>query len=175
MMLSGKMYSKAICVRKSDRLEVKSEMCHKSSRPTTQTAACNIQTCPVRWRVGIWSLCSVTCGKGVRRRAVTCSNQQQETSNSYWRRRYQTFKHRAHKHENQVLKEGLCPQDKKPKEIQECLRLPCPPHWLADSWSQVCVFVHFVLESKKNINKPHYGWFSIRFFYILYNSTRFII
>uniref|UniRef100_A0A1B6LVJ0 ADAMTS cysteine-rich domain-containing protein n=2 Tax=Graphocephala atropunctata TaxID=36148 RepID=A0A1B6LVJ0_9HEMI len=41
--------------------------------------ACNLQPCPVRWWIGPWQLCPVTCGEqATRRRSVICVSGSEE-------------------------------------------------------------------------------------------------
>ncbi|KAK6176237.1 hypothetical protein SNE40_014557 [Patella caerulea] len=67
-----------------------------------------------RWHVGKWSVCSVTCGRGQRRRIVTCNDPDG----------------------NEHLT-TLCPK-KKPRNTKRCYRGFCP-RWSATPWSQCSV------------------------------------
>lgn len=49
------------------------EMCRPHEKPIA-TQACRGIPCP-EWKTGDWSECSVTCGKGVKIRNVTCEHE----------------------------------------------------------------------------------------------------
>ncbi|XP_006168966.1 A disintegrin and metalloproteinase with thrombospondin motifs 16 [Tupaia chinensis] len=83
--------------------------------------ACNTQSCPPLWSVGPWAECSRTCGKGWRKRVVTCKS----TSPSA----------RA-----QLLPDAVCSSETKPRTHEACLPKRCHKHkklqWLVSAWSQ---------------------------------------
>ncbi|XP_038622928.1 A disintegrin and metalloproteinase with thrombospondin motifs 7 [Tachyglossus aculeatus] len=48
--------------------------CHHLPKPDAQEPCPRNPPCPARWATGNWSECSVTCGNGMQRRPVYCSN-----------------------------------------------------------------------------------------------------
>uniref|UniRef100_A0A7M4EXW4 ADAM metallopeptidase with thrombospondin type 1 motif 2 n=1 Tax=Crocodylus porosus TaxID=8502 RepID=A0A7M4EXW4_CROPO len=60
---------------------------------------CNRELCPAQWRIGPWSLCSVTCGNGTQDRQVLCRTR-----------------------DNAI---GFC-KDDKPETVRICRLPPCP-------------------------------------------------
>ncbi|KAK3263099.1 hypothetical protein CYMTET_28078, partial [Cymbomonas tetramitiformis] len=71
---------------------------------------CGNQACEaVRWEVGVWGRCDVTCGGGSARRSVTCEIQGQATSG--------------------------CVEAEKPEEVRGCNQHPCEPaNWAVGAW-----------------------------------------
>ncbi|KAM4748299.1 A disintegrin and metalloproteinase with thrombospondin motifs 2-like [Rhinophrynus dorsalis] len=76
---------------------VHSKYCSED-RPEAKRS-CNRQPCPVLWRIGPWSQCSVTCGIGTQERQVLCSPH--------------------------VNKSSVCSEEK-PETTQICRLPPCP-------------------------------------------------
>ncbi|XP_048588500.1 A disintegrin and metalloproteinase with thrombospondin motifs 9 isoform X2 [Nematostella vectensis] len=68
------------------------------------------------WRTSAWGACSVTCGKGIRRRPVTCTRNGR-TSNA-------------------------CVQDSRPADTEVCTNAACPT-WIMGSWSECSVTCGF--------------------------------
>ncbi|XP_069826490.1 A disintegrin and metalloproteinase with thrombospondin motifs 2-like isoform X1 [Dendropsophus ebraccatus] len=58
---------------------VHSKYCSEN-RPETKRP-CNRQPCPVQWRAGPWSQCSVTCGNGTQERQVICGSSNNKIHN----------------------------------------------------------------------------------------------
>uniref|UniRef100_A0AAY5F1M0 ADAM metallopeptidase with thrombospondin type 1 motif, 2a n=1 Tax=Electrophorus electricus TaxID=8005 RepID=A0AAY5F1M0_ELEEL len=76
---------------------VNSKYCN-DDRPESRRT-CNRHLCPVHWRAGPWSQCSVTCGNGTQERQVMCGSP-----------------------DNTI---GIC-MDAKPENIRICRLMPCP-------------------------------------------------
>ncbi|XP_051918967.1 A disintegrin and metalloproteinase with thrombospondin motifs 7 [Hippocampus zosterae] len=56
-----------------DQKALPPSQCESTPKPAS-VLSCNTDTpCPADWTTGSWSKCSLTCGRGVRRRNVTCS------------------------------------------------------------------------------------------------------
>uniref|UniRef100_A0A158R5C5 Ig-like domain-containing protein n=1 Tax=Syphacia muris TaxID=451379 RepID=A0A158R5C5_9BILA len=69
--LGGKQHSKLKCVDVTRNIAVGWSFCDPRQRPV-DVRQCNTQPCPPVWEVQNWFPCSVTCGEGVKTRAVTC-------------------------------------------------------------------------------------------------------
>ncbi|XP_043921013.1 A disintegrin and metalloproteinase with thrombospondin motifs 16 [Protopterus annectens] len=82
---------------------------------------CNSQSCPPAWSVGTWSECSRTCGRGWRKRSVTCKSTN-PTSRS------------------QILDDSECRGESKPKTQENCALKRCQKHkklqWFVSTWSE---------------------------------------
>ncbi|XP_023209875.1 ADAMTS-like protein 1 isoform X1 [Centruroides sculpturatus] len=78
--------------------------CPQPEPPSEQL--CNTLECPVRWKAGLWSKCSKSCGEGLKTRKIRCQ-------------RELAF--------GQVIElpPSSCPK-KKPKTIKTCNTKPCP-------------------------------------------------
>lgn len=66
-------------LRNNTNRSVHSKYCNEN-RPETKRS-CNRQPCPVEWRAGPWSQCSVTCGNGTQERQVLCGSSNNKVDN----------------------------------------------------------------------------------------------
>ncbi|EDO44376.1 predicted protein, partial [Nematostella vectensis] len=82
--------------------------CDHRKKPV-ESRRCNTEACPATWREGPWSKCSVSCGRGQRRRNVYC-----------------------------LPEGGNCDLRVKPSEIQPCAKKACP-EWTVGRWSECSV------------------------------------
>ncbi|XP_062442223.1 A disintegrin and metalloproteinase with thrombospondin motifs 18 isoform X3 [Rhea pennata] len=109
------------CVQKKafQREEVVAHSLCPVSTPT-QVQMCNTQDCPPEWTPGLWSQCSKTCGRGVKKRDVYCKS----TSPP----------------KQKILPESMCSRDQKPESQQTCVLGRCPKNdrlqWVVSSWSE---------------------------------------
>ncbi|KAK1345269.1 hypothetical protein QTO34_013979 [Cnephaeus nilssonii] len=91
--------------------------------PASRQACCP-QSCPPTWSAGPWAECSRTCGKGWRKRSVTCKSTNPSA--------------RA-----QLLPDTLCSLEPKPRTHEACPLKRCYKHkklqWLVSAWSQCSV------------------------------------
>ncbi|XP_068090670.1 A disintegrin and metalloproteinase with thrombospondin motifs 16 isoform X2 [Hyperolius riggenbachi] len=98
---------------------VADKLCHTLA--PAQRQACNTQSCPPEWSVGPWSQCSRTCGKGWKKRSVTCK----DTNPYVW---------------TQFLPDTACTSEFKPKTQETCnikrCNKPKKLQWLVTSWSE---------------------------------------
>ncbi|TSO15258.1 A disintegrin and metalloproteinase with thrombospondin motifs 2 [Bagarius yarrelli] len=72
---------------------------------------CNRMLCPAEWKLGPWSQCSVSCGKGTQERQVLC-----------------------HTRDNTI---GLC-LESKPPALRSCSMDPCPSSQCRTDRSMLC-------------------------------------
>ncbi|XP_025113419.1 uncharacterized protein LOC112575657 [Pomacea canaliculata] len=101
------------CVRDMDGTEedVDASSCPADQRPA-DTRNCNEDVaCPSVWSTGAWSACSLTCGKGVQTRTITCVKD--ATS-------------------NEPVSDSLCDASAKPNEQQSCVLAVCNPEITGD-------------------------------------------
>ncbi|XP_030639093.1 A disintegrin and metalloproteinase with thrombospondin motifs 16 [Chanos chanos] len=86
--------------------------------------ACNTRSCPPEWTTGPWSQCSRKCGKGLRKRRVTCM----------------TANPGAHAH---ALPDALCLAQPKPSSQETCMLKRCPKQrkvqWFISTWQECSV------------------------------------
>ncbi|KAM8974414.1 A disintegrin and metalloproteinase with thrombospondin motifs 20 [Pelodytes ibericus] len=78
--------------------------CEILNKPSN-VAQCNIHTCPAdaSWHPGPWKLCSVTCGKGVKHRSVSCITKDKQEVDD------ESCKHLRKPHMQKVCRSGRCP------------------------------------------------------------------
>ncbi|XP_055001537.1 A disintegrin and metalloproteinase with thrombospondin motifs 18 isoform X1 [Sorex araneus] len=123
-----------LCQRPSSPGSLPESLCAGSPRPASQEG-CVLGRCPkntrLQWTVSSWSECSATCGPGLRKREMRCSEKAQQD-------KLLTFPERR------------CRHVKKPRlDLQEpCSRGPCPARpkyggatveWYAAPWQQCTV------------------------------------
>uniref|UniRef100_A0A665URL2 ADAM metallopeptidase with thrombospondin type 1 motif, 16 n=1 Tax=Echeneis naucrates TaxID=173247 RepID=A0A665URL2_ECHNA len=111
----GQMNTKSACY-KDLRVQVNTSYCNPKSRPATGLMPCNTQPCPSSWSVGVWGVCSRSCGGGEQTRQVQCV---QRTSQA----------------NIDDLADSHCPQPA-PARTQTCSTHSCPPVWTTGPWSQ---------------------------------------
>ncbi|XP_049661348.1 A disintegrin and metalloproteinase with thrombospondin motifs 18 isoform X2 [Accipiter gentilis] len=109
------------CVQKTafQREEVVAHSLCPVSTPT-QVQMCNSQDCPPEWSPGLWSQCSKTCGRGVKKRDVYCKS--------------------TGSPKVKILPDSMCSRDHKPESQQTCVLGRCPKNdrlqWVISSWSE---------------------------------------
>uniref|UniRef100_A0A8C2RT26 A disintegrin and metalloproteinase with thrombospondin motifs 18 n=1 Tax=Capra hircus TaxID=9925 RepID=A0A8C2RT26_CAPHI len=118
----GQQSRKVQCIQKKPFQEeeaVLHSLCPVST--PTQVQACNSHACPPEWSPGPWSQCSKTCGRGVRKREVTC-------------RRAAVA---------EAVPESACAGAPRPDSQEGCVLGRCPKNsrlqWLITSWSECSV------------------------------------
>ncbi|XP_058497507.1 thrombospondin type-1 domain-containing protein 4 [Solea solea] len=90
------------------------ELCGLSDKPVTKTT-CQLKICS-QWEIqSEWSLCSVPCGVGQRRREVVCLSNQGD-----------------------VEEDEECNMKLKPDTLQNCDMGTCARSWFTSLWSQWC-------------------------------------
>ncbi|KAK7455915.1 hypothetical protein BaRGS_00039449, partial [Batillaria attramentaria] len=101
------------CVRERNGVEevVGSNSCPSNRRPLS-TRQCNVNVlCPAVWITGAWSACSLTCGKGVKSRTVSCASDDASKS---------------------PVADSQC-QEAKPATHQQCIMAVCSPGVTGDA------------------------------------------
>ncbi|XP_072420890.1 ADAMTS-like protein 3 isoform X1 [Chiloscyllium punctatum] len=113
---AGVQQQKLLCLN-TNGIEVIESACYELPKPPLLTEPCNTQDCPARWVATTTSDCSVSCGKGIRQRRVTCE-QLMATG---------TVK---------TLSPAYCADSiEQPAEVEDCLLQPCVG-WSSPAWGQ---------------------------------------
>ncbi|XP_072534970.1 A disintegrin and metalloproteinase with thrombospondin motifs 16 [Salminus brasiliensis] len=120
---SGEQSRQVRCVQQtsSSQTDVVTDA-HCALPPPARRQPCNTHTCPPTWSTGAWSQCSRKCGKGVRKRTVTCVS---STPGS------------------RMLPDSSCVLLPKPHSQDSCMLKRCPKQhkaqWTLSSWQQCSV------------------------------------
>ncbi|KAG9270386.1 A disintegrin and metalloproteinase with thrombospondin motifs 13 [Astyanax mexicanus] len=99
------------CVDHQSRLDVPEFLCDRFSKPELYTQPCAQSPCPVMWRY-MQGECSVSCGGGVARRVLYCSQQETEAMEV-------------------LLADSACLHVPRPLEVVVCNTEACPTRWQA--------------------------------------------
>uniref|UniRef100_A0A672KCX2 Peptidase M12B domain-containing protein n=1 Tax=Sinocyclocheilus grahami TaxID=75366 RepID=A0A672KCX2_SINGR len=102
------------CVDHQSRLEVPEFLCDRSSKPEMYTQPCSPSKCPAMWRY-IQGPCSVSCGGGVAKRVLYCSQRVEGADGN----------------RDLVVGESACQSVARPSEVVECNTEACPARWQA--------------------------------------------
>ncbi|XP_038554400.1 A disintegrin and metalloproteinase with thrombospondin motifs 20-like, partial [Micropterus salmoides] len=113
----GERRRKAVCVRKSDHLEVSDQRCEHLPRPVAVTEPCNTD-CEVRWHVAGKSECSAKCGPGYRSLDVQC------------------MKYSLMKRQSERMEASACGDTAKPQTREPCHGDCLLKSWQYSTWSQ---------------------------------------
>ncbi|KAJ8304409.1 hypothetical protein KUTeg_017992 [Tegillarca granosa] len=112
--------------------------CDQSRKPVSQKQCPTNQNCGNKWFAGPWSLCSSTCGSGIKTREVSCVG-------------------RDGSDRLRILPDQSCDMSDKPVERQVCQQTACGSQWYMTDWSQCSVscgngtqtrYVHCLTQSK---------------------------
>ncbi|KAJ8413764.1 hypothetical protein AAFF_G00063620 [Aldrovandia affinis] len=106
---------------------VKDSECRTAPRPA-ELVACNTDTCPPRWRALASGHCSVSCGDGVARRNVSCSQFQGGGEIE--------------------VSEALCPPAERPPTSVPCRIQVCTFSWEVEEWSQCSMSCGYGIQSR---------------------------
>ncbi|XP_056454312.1 A disintegrin and metalloproteinase with thrombospondin motifs 20 [Gadus chalcogrammus] len=116
-MCQGVRRRKAVCVRKSDHLEVSDQRCEHLPRPTGVSEPCNTD-CELRWHVAGKSECSAKCGPGYRSVDVQC------------------MKYSLQKRQSERSPPRACAELPKPQAREPCHGDCLLKSWQYSAWSQ---------------------------------------
>lgn len=72
---SGYKMSKAVCKNRLSGEEMDELLCNVSEKPAAKIVECNDAPCSSKWAIHEWGPCSASCGGGVRKREVYCSEE----------------------------------------------------------------------------------------------------
>uniref|UniRef100_G3NJ46 ADAM metallopeptidase with thrombospondin type 1 motif 20 n=1 Tax=Gasterosteus aculeatus aculeatus TaxID=481459 RepID=G3NJ46_GASAC len=107
----------AVCVRRSDHLEVSDQRCEHLPRPVAVAEPCN-PDCEVRWHVAGKSECSAKCGPGYRSLDVQC------------------MKYSLRKRQSDRVEASTCGDAAKPQTREPCHGDCLLTSWQYSAWSQ---------------------------------------
>uniref|UniRef100_A0A8B9J3B1 ADAM metallopeptidase with thrombospondin type 1 motif 9 n=1 Tax=Amazona collaria TaxID=241587 RepID=A0A8B9J3B1_9PSIT len=108
----GQKHRSVYCLSKEGR-HIEEDYCKHLAKPNMQKK-CRGGRCP-KWKAGDWGQCSVSCGRGVQRRAVHC-----------------------HSGTPKAAEEAECDPSGRPPPQQDCHLPECPTHrWAAGEWQAV--------------------------------------
>ncbi|XP_046889139.1 A disintegrin and metalloproteinase with thrombospondin motifs 20 [Hypomesus transpacificus] len=113
----GERRRKAMCVRKSDHLEVSDQRCEHLPRPSAAPEPCNID-CELRWHVAGKSECSAKCGPGYRTMDVQC------------------MQYSLSKRQSERMEARACGDLAKPQTREPCHGDCLLKSWQYSAWSQ---------------------------------------
>ncbi|XP_016360714.1 A disintegrin and metalloproteinase with thrombospondin motifs 13-like [Sinocyclocheilus anshuiensis] len=100
------------CVDHQSRLEVPEFLCDRTNKPEMYAQPCSLSICPATWRY-IQGPCSVSCGGGVAKRVLYCSQMVQGGDGNT----------------DLVVGESACQSVARPSEVVECNTEACPTRW----------------------------------------------
>ncbi|XP_002663267.4 A disintegrin and metalloproteinase with thrombospondin motifs 13 [Danio rerio] len=100
------------CVDHKSRLEVPETLCDPTTKPAQDTQPCRISLCLPIWRY-IQGPCSVSCGGGIAKRVLFCSQRMEENDGN----------------NDLVVGETACDSVPKPPEVVECNTEKCKARW----------------------------------------------
>ena len=75
-----------------------------------------------RWEIGQYGSCSKMCGRGIRKRSVTCKFMPENSTH--------------HVTNDDVMPEIMCPNPK-PQSVEPCGFATCPPVWMKSGLGKV--------------------------------------
>ncbi|XP_060041118.1 A disintegrin and metalloproteinase with thrombospondin motifs 18 isoform X4 [Erinaceus europaeus] len=111
---------------------VSESLCSSTLKPASQEG-CVLGRCPknnrLQWVVSSWSECSVTCGSGIRRRELQCSEDLQGKLITFPERRCRNIK-KPNPDLEETCNQGLCPTHPV---------YSTPARWYASPWQQCTV------------------------------------
>lgn len=100
------------CVDHQSQLDVPEFLCDRFSKPEPYTKLCVQSPCPAMWRY-IQGVCSVSCGGGVARRVLYCSQQAAGGDGGM----------------EEVVADSACLPASRPLKVVPCNTEPCPARW----------------------------------------------
>lgn len=79
----------------------------------------------IRWDIGNWSDCSVSCGRGMQTRPVVCAQRVSSTSRI-------------------DVQPSKCPSPR-PESSRTCMNKPCA-EWKVGEWQKVCLYTNTCIK-----------------------------
>ncbi|XP_029430634.1 LOW QUALITY PROTEIN: A disintegrin and metalloproteinase with thrombospondin motifs 7 [Rhinatrema bivittatum] len=134
---TGLMKRTVLCIQSvglDEQQALQSADCQHLPQPNTSMPCNHQHPCPVEWATGIWSECSVTCGTGIQRRLVYCSNDTSLACNATQR-----------------------PRSEMPCSLQNCPRTSETPSWSGSGSSSRELYNEIFHVPRKQPVIPHVG------------------
>lgn len=114
--LGGTQKSLLRCVEIEKNASVPWAYCDPRQRPVDMRKDCNAQPCPPRWEMEQWSVCSHSCGGGLRTRQVRCIREIAKDRGTL------------------ILPDLQCGSSR-PSDRQPCALVDCPSEWVKGEWT----------------------------------------
>ncbi|XP_039277777.1 ADAMTS-like protein 1 isoform X2 [Nilaparvata lugens] len=114
----GYRMSTVVCKNRVTGSQVEAQLCNASQQPDANLVECNMHRCPPKWITEEWGRCTVSCGGGNRARHVYCSQEANATKTK--------------------VPDHMC-RGHKPRTIEPCNPIPCPPTWVTSDWGECSV------------------------------------
>ncbi|KAF7637452.1 hypothetical protein Mgra_00003195 [Meloidogyne graminicola] len=139
--LGGQQKLSLLCIELSTGRTFPHSKCEEESsgagkKPEELIRQCNQQQCPSNWEVSEWSICSHSCGGGIRTRQVKC---------------IQLISKKSSIENNTLLLPDIKCFGQKPENEEPCGMVDCAPEWKFGNWSE-CSTSCGLGEQKRSIS-----------------------
>ncbi|MGH0135064.1 UNVERIFIED_CONTAM: hypothetical protein FKN15_047660 [Acipenser sinensis] len=131
----GEQLRQVLCTQKVNYNEMETVTDTKCPQPVPlRRQTCNPHSCPPAWSTGPWSECSVTCGKGIQKRLLTCA--EKDVAGKY---KELAPKRCHHVQKPAVQLERECNLAACPRLVTHTVTSSARAGWYSSPWSQCTV------------------------------------